>query len=365
MFLHSDGKGVYFTKAAMVVAVIVAFVAGTLFASYLSGVFNSNHGGNNSKVSSTASVPAADPISNENTQLSYLLVGKNGQELKLTEKDSLQLTSKDEFAIRAVVTTTPDKKSVVEVEGIGKGDDIKTLFKGADLVDKIASTKKQGNYHIKVKIDGKQIASIPLSVSIGVQDWLRYAGLTKDKIKRIEYTKMAYEASNDSLVVRKQLLDAYLKAGIKNKAVQLQKKQAPDNKKDSATTKGAKAPSVTKKLKEIDNLVASKKYLTAVKAYKGLLITDPDNAYTYRYKLGQIYRLMKDTNKEIISYNLSLKQNPDNDDVYMALGEAQERSGSYSAAIDAYRKALSLNPLNTKAKTKIEELEGKLQKKGK
>jgi len=128
---------------------------------------------------------------------------------------------------------------------------------------------------------------------------------------------------------------------------------------EQAARVGAKQKSKKAILQEIEKCLSEKRYATAVGLYKALLAQDPDNAYIYRYQLGKIYRSMGERNKELISYKLSLRLNPDDDDVYLAQGEALERAGSRNEAAASYQKALGINPLSKEAKRRLDALQVK------
>jgi len=69
----------------------------------------------------------------------YLEMEKNGKEIRASENESLEVTYRDEFVIKSVVSDDlAGKYMSVKVEGLNKGNnDLGILLKGVELVDKI------------------------------------------------------------------------------------------------------------------------------------------------------------------------------------------------------------------------------------
>ena len=271
MFVYRNKNNeVYFTQATLIVVAIVSFVAGTLLASYIVGSSDSKN-----------------TITENKGEFSYIIIGKNGKEFKLSKNDTLQLKYNDEFVVKEIVAPGLSD-TILVVEGVGKGNDIKATFKSNDLMNKIVQTNTPTHYSIRVQVGEKTLASIPMRIDVSAQDWIRYAGKTNDRKERIEYLKKAYDQSNKSPDVRKLLADAYVKAGMKAKATQLLRSDVTNTgKKKNGQTITKSEVAVTSKpiitnAKEAETLVAQKKYAQAVIYYKALLKKDPDNTYAYR-----------------------------------------------------------------------------------
>ncbi|MCF8053975.1 MAG: hypothetical protein K9K75_01980 [Deltaproteobacteria bacterium] len=161
-------------------------------------------------------------------------------------------------------------------------------------------------------------------------------------------------------------------AGMNNEAVKhasptdvTVKKETPSKRamalqEETVARKGAGRKSKDVINREAEEAIRKREYATAVGLYKALLEKDPHNAYLYRYHLGKTYRLMEEYGKEMISYRLSLRLNPDNDDAYVAQGEGFERDRIYKEAISSYKKALEVNPHSEIAKARLEDLAAKV-----
>jgi tetratricopeptide (TPR) repeat protein len=81
----------------------------------------------------------------------------------------------------------------------------------------------------------------------------------------------------------------------------------------------------------------------------------PRKASSYS-SLGYVYGLKGDADREIEYYKLSLRHDPEDDEVYQNLGAAYEKKEMYADAYNAYVKAYELNPEAKKAKSKIPQM---------
>ncbi len=83
--------------------------------------------------------------------------------------------------------------------------------------------------------------------------------------------------------------------------------------------------------------------------------------------VGDAYGLKGDLDRQIEYYRMSLKIDPEDDEVHANLGAAYEKKGLYDEAIKAYTEAYRLNPEAKTArkipKLKIKLLQEKAQKK--
>jgi hypothetical protein len=66
----------------------------------------------------------------------YLDVEKNGKDERLTTRDALTVSYRDEFVIKGIVSDDLFGKSMtVDVEGLGDRNDYRRILKGVELVD--------------------------------------------------------------------------------------------------------------------------------------------------------------------------------------------------------------------------------------
>ena len=99
-----------------------------------------------------------------------------------------------------------------------------------------------------------------------------------------------------------------------------------------------------------DHYMNERLYENAIRTYKKMIVLNPKRASAYS-SLGYVYGLKNNIEKEIEYYNISLKHDAENDDVYFNLGVAYEKKGMYQDALKAYTVAYELNPdLNGAAK---------------
>ena len=156
-----------------------------------------------------------------------LILEKNGKDYRLTSQDFFEVSYRDEFVIKEIVTDVLFGGGVtVDIEGLGGKDDFGKLLKGIDLVDKTVLTdrkgpggNKPGSYSFLIKYKDDLIASIPIRVQITPQDWLRYARSSGNQKVQIEYLKKAIAMNREDTNVRKMLASLYLNAGMTGEAI--------------------------------------------------------------------------------------------------------------------------------------------------
>jgi len=150
----------------------------------------------------------------------YWLEGeKNGKEFRLSTKDILEISYRDEFVFRTLSTDDlTGRNTTVDVEGLGTGNDLRVLLKGIGLVDRILMTEIGGlerktvsDYRIRIRYGDKDIAYIPIRVVITPQDWLRFARNSEKQSVQIESLKQAIALNRNDVGVRKMLAGIYLR----------------------------------------------------------------------------------------------------------------------------------------------------------
>ena len=119
--------------------------------------------------------------------------------------------------------------------------------------------------------------------------------------------------------------------------------------------------------KEILSIIAQyylkeKKYETAIRYYKKIVVLEPKKAASYS-SLGYAYAASKKWDKAIENYLIALKYDSEDDELYANLGEAYENKKLYQEALRAYTSAYELNPESAKAVRRIPSLKIQLLQK--
>jgi len=284
----------------------------------------------------------------------YLDGEKNGKEIRLTDKDSFEVTYRDEFVFKGAATDDLfGRKTTVDVEEMGTGNDLGRLLKGVELVDKTALAPAEKPVRILVRYNGTVIAAIPVVVTVSAQDWLRYARATEDAAARIRYLQKAIALNKEDIPVRRMLVASYEKAGMKEAAAaQLAEIQAMEGKAPAAEGKsavlpaprpGGPAPGSSPHVQK--GLACSKKgdWGCAIASYQEALKQEPGNGQV-RYKLGEAYEKSRQTDEAIRQYGLVLAGNPKADYAMLALADISLKAGRYDEAIKWYSELVKLRP---------------------
>ncbi len=309
----------------------------------------------------------------------YIDIEKNGNDFRLKAKDTLDVTYRDEFVVKDVSTDIIFGRGItVDVEGTGTQNDLGTLFRGVDLVDKIVASKGMrpgseavpaGGIHIKYR--DEIIASIPIQVIITPQDWLRYAKTSEDRQAQIEYLKKAIAMNSRDIGVRKMLAALYSHSGMMDKAIAQYQ--------EILTLKPDDPGALTElfncyiKAKEYNQAVKvglrqtrlypseSTPYVNtaiaysyagdwgkAVENYKAALKIHPDD-HTVRYRLAVAYENTKKFNLAVGEYRQILTKASGDERAMSGLAAASLKSGNYDEAIKWYKEVIKKQPRNVSA----------------
>ncbi len=226
-------------------------------------------------------------------------------------------------------------------------------FKNGNYTEAIARYEKA----IK-NMNGKAAAYANLGFAYGEK---------KNFKKAVENYEKAIKSGNKDPQVRTNLASAKnelsgRKAVVEERTAAAEKapvaEKSPAAEKVSAPAKTAvpagKAPN-----RRIERYMKAKKYDLAIADYKALIRKSPKNA-SYYEGLGDVYGLKGDTNRQIESYQRSLKLGKASDGVYTRLGQAYEKKGRLKEALAAYSKAYELNPDSAAAGRRIPQLKIKM-----
>jgi len=284
----------------------------------------------------------------------YLIGEKNGQEIRLTEKDSFEVTYRDEFVIKGIATDDLfGNMTTVDVEGAGVGNDLGRLLKGIELVDKTALSADGRPYRIMIRYNEAPIAAIPIVVTITAQDWLRYARATEDLSARIRYLRQAIALNKEDIPVRKMLVSCYEKAGMRAEAAAQLAEIASMERHGPAAVERPAAPGMVKAgavaagtSSFIQKGLAYSKardWKNAIANYQEALKLEPDNGQI-RYKLGEAYEKSNQTGEAIEQYGRVLAKNPQADYAMVALADISLKAGRYDEAIKWYGELIKQKP---------------------
>ena len=269
-----------------------------------------------------------------------LTVEKNGHDFLVSDQIPLEVTSRDEFAIKSITSDVlSDKEFTVDILEVGGENDYRVLLRGIDLVDQWASKfsqddmkrgYRQGSIHVFHR--GKPVAVFPLHIRLLPQDWLRYAKATNNPEEKMRYLIMVSETNPEELGVRRVLAELYLEKGKNKEAIkELQAivEKKPDDEQSLRIL-------MKLYLKTNQNSMAVKTGLAAIAAIpeepvfrEGLIL-----AYS---RLG-LWQEAADASEEL------LKINPQHPSARLGLAEIYAKMGKTSEAAAQYRTIMGKSP---------------------
>ena len=308
----------------------------------------------------------------------YLEMEKNGKNIRVAANEMLELTYRDEFVVKSVVSDDLlGKYTTVIVEGLSKGDnDIGVLLRGVDLVNKIMKSGSMPqdstaitDYKIRVNYQNEMIATVGLKIEIMPQDWLRFAKDSGNIKEQIEYLKKAIALNKQDIGVRQILAGIYLRQGRLDDAIS-QYKDILEIKPDDTTALAELAKCYIKK-DEFDRAIeVSKKmvkispqeaevYISlglalagkglwdkAIENYREAVRLEPEN-YPLRFKLGEAYTKKKMTSLAIEQYKYVAEHSKEKekDAALIALGDVYLNSKNMIRPLSIIRKLSKINPI--------------------
>ena len=264
----------------------------------------------------------------------YLEMEKNGKDIRVGTDEVLEVTYRDEFVVKSVVSDDLTGKYItVNVEGLSKGNnDLGVLLRGIDLVNKII---KNGvviddsgivsDYKILINYRNEMIAAVGLKVVITPQDWFRFAKDSSNVKEQIEYLKKAIVMNKNDISVRKILAGVYSRQGRLDDAIS-QYKDVVELKPDDLVALRELAKCYIKK-KEFDD---------AIKVSRKIIKINPKEAQAY-ISLGLSLAEKGLWTQAIESYREAVRIEPDNYPVRFKLGEAYRKNNMINSAIDEYK----------------------------
>lgn len=169
-----------------------------------------------------------------------------------------------------------------------------------------------------------------------------------DRLLDENQTEQAIEAYRQAVKLNPDLADAYFKLGIAYALIEAELEQAGVNVETTSNTEGKKTgPAKTNSQKAFEK---------AVEAYKKLLAANPKDDAA-QFNLGRAYnRLNKDEQAED-AFRLAVKEKPDDTEYQTELGGILVKLAKYREALTPLKKALELDPENSRAANLLEDAE--------
>ena len=279
-------------------------------------------------------------------QFYHLLIEKNGKDMRFDEGVPLEITYRDEFIIKTVVSDDlKGKYTGATVEGIGdQGNHMGIVLKGMDFVSGIMQGdamdmegKASGAYKISVYYKQERIGLIPLRVIITPQDWLRFAEKFKSPEESIRSLKKVAAQNTEDTGVRRVLAGLYLKQNRAAEAAAVYEDILRLTPGDSGVIKDLAR-----------SYIHSGRMQQAVEILSGLLENGKHDADAFAL-LGQAYGRKNTWGKAVDYYRQALQADPGNDGLRLLLAGAYERAGRKDAAIEQYLHVVQNAPADAAA----------------
>ena len=319
-------------------------------------------------------------IFQEKPHFYYLEMEKNGKDIRIRKGESLEITYKDEFVVKSVVSDDlTGKYTTIQVQGLSRGNnDLGVLLRGLDIVDKIIKsgyiTDKTGevsSYKIIIKCRGEVTDAVEIKVLLTPQDWFRFAQDSSRRKDQIDYLQKAIALNKNDVSVRKILAGIYVRQNRVDEAAQLYKDVLKIKSDDTVAMLELTKMYIKKKdydaagkmAKEITriNPKATEAYLLlgfsmeekgswdqAVQNYRKAVILEPDH-YPARLKLGAAYIKRNMVNAAITEYKYVANDSPEPEPALFALGDIYLKLKRNDDAVKCYQAILKKQPQNSLA----------------
>jgi tetratricopeptide (TPR) repeat protein len=284
-------------------------------------------------------------ILGKNPGFYYVTVEKNGKDYRMKTTDILDVTYRDEFVVKDVMTDVIFGSAVsVDVDGIGTKNDIGKLMRGIELVDQAVMSK---GMHLKgeavpagsirIKYHDNVIANVPMRVIVTPQDWLRYAKNSENAQTQMEYLKKAIAINSKDIGTRKMLAALCRQSGMEDRAIAQYK--------EVLALKPGDQGALTELFKcHMD----AKEYRKALEVGLDQIKMNPKDPVSY-VDAALAYERLQDWGKAIESYKMALNILPEDHDLRFRLAEVYERTKSFGNAAELYRQILSKSGGDVKA----------------
>jgi tetratricopeptide (TPR) repeat protein len=310
----------------------------------------------------------------------YLEMEKNGKDIRVNKDAPLEVTYRDEFVVRSIVSDDlMGKYTTVKFEGLSKNDnDMRVLLKGIDFVNKVIKTgtviENSGtvsDYKILINYRNETIAIVPLKIEITPQDWFRFAKDSSNVQEQIEYLKKAVGMNKKDISVRKVLAGVFSKLGRLDEAIG-EYKEVLNIKPDDSLSMEELVKCYIKKNQFDDAIKISRvilkndpksaqayvalglsmaekgQWAQAAQNYREAVRIEPDN-YPVRFKLAEACKSGNMINAAIDEYKYIAGHSKEPEEAFLALGDIYFKLKKYDEAIKCYKEVIKRQPRNAVA----------------
>ncbi len=266
-------------------------------------------------------------------RLNYIVITKNNETIKLLKGETVKFNPSDTCKIGEISTNVFFNQGI-SVESAGL--DINGLLNQDTPLEKLLSDRDMFKRHqitVEVKRQDDLAGTIELVIEPDVKDWIARAEGSPDKITKVEVLEKAIDTGFTDGKIVDMLVDEYLASKAYRKATDLIEKIAGDSPKQEDIQKLLKVYEAAKNNVKIADMLVR------------LIKFSPDDL-DLRKRLAELYENTGKRENAIYEYRILLDKVPDIDRavIHKKLGYLYSESKQTKNAIDAYLKALELDP---------------------
>ncbi len=266
-------------------------------------------------------------------RLNYIVITKNSEPLKLLSGEKANFHPADICKIEEISTNVFLNQGIslssadIDVDAL--------LYEGATL-EKLLNDKdiyKRHQVAIEVRRNQDVAGTIEFVIEPDVKDWIERAEGAPDKNTKVEILEKAIDTGFTDSKIMDMLVDQYIASKAWRKATDLIEKVAGDS---------LKAEDIKRLLKVYE---ASKNNVKIADMLVRLIKINPEDL-DLRKRLAELYENTGKRENAIYEYRTLLDKVPDSDRsvIYKKLGYMYSEGKQTRNAIDAYLKALELDP---------------------
>jgi tetratricopeptide (TPR) repeat protein len=266
-------------------------------------------------------------------RLNYIVITKNNETIKLLKGETAKFHPSDTCKIGEISTNVFFNQGIsVEAAGI----DIDGLLYRDTPLEKLLSDKDMFKRHqvtVEIKRQADLAGTIELVIEPDISDWITRVEGAPDRETKVEILEKAVDTGFTDGKIVDMLVDEYITSKAWRKATDLIEKIAGDSPKEEDIQKLLKVYETAKNNVKIADMLVR------------LIKMNPDDI-DLRKRLAELYENTGKRENAIYEYRILLDKVPDNDRalIYKKLGYLYSESKQTKDAIDAYSKALELDP---------------------
>ncbi|NLA74362.1 MAG: tetratricopeptide repeat protein, partial [Deltaproteobacteria bacterium] len=266
-------------------------------------------------------------------RLNHIIITKNTENLKLLKGETARFHPSDLCKIDKIST------NVLFNQGISltsTGIDVNMLLYEAKTLEKLLADKDMLKRHqvtLEVKRGQHLAGTVEIVVEPDVSDWVARAEGAPDSRTRVDVLEKAVDTGFVDPKIIDMLVDEYIASKEWRKATDLIEKIAGDSPEQEDIRKLLKVYEAAKNNVKIADMLIR------------LIKLSPDEL-PLRFRLAELYENTGKRENAITEYRALLEKVPENDRpfIYKTLGYLYSESRQTKNAIDAYLKALELDP---------------------